>query len=614
MKILLVEDDKILAKTLSDNLNQHHYVVDTVADGESGWYYASNFTYDLILLDVLMPKLDGMTLCQRLRDRGYFTPIILLTACYNTSVDKIKGLNAGADDYIIKPFDFQELIARIKAILRRDTQTLSPVLEWENLCLDPESLKVTYEDRIINLTPKQYGLLELFLRHQGRVFSPSAIIDSLWSSEEIPGEDSVRTHIKELRQKLKAAGVPQDAIATIYGQGYCLKPRSTNNSQAIETLKPAKNLEQIAALAKIWQEYQKAFIARLEVFERVKSHLKQQHTLNRDLKKEAESVAHTLAGTLGSFGKNRASQLAFELENLLQIGELFEEKAKREFLRLLVELRAEIENKTSNLEKGEIAATQQLKAHKRRSNNLLTIDLDRKLHQSLCDLSQSRGWQVLTASSVRAARELLVRHRVDLSLLQIRSTDNADFETSLRSIEYFRDSAPSVPLFAICDRANFDDRLEVMRRGADTFLEQSLSDTFIIDTIATKLNSRAIGAKITIVSEDRAYLHRLSNSLANWQFQTTIVDEPTQFWDTFVELNPDLLILDLAMTPVDAIELCRVVRSDPRWYSLPILFLTNNLDPQTQALIYTSGADCQIPKSISTRDLAHYISDRLNRI
>jgi len=614
MKILLVEDDKILAKTLSDNLNEHHYVVDTVADGESGWYYASNFTYDLILLDVLMPKLDGMTLCQRLRARGYFTPIILLTACYNTSIDKIKGLNAGADDYIVKPFDFQELIARIKAILRRDTHTLSPVLEWENLCLDPESRKVTYEDRIINLTPKQYGLLELFLRHQGRVFSPGVIIDSLWSSEEIPGEDSVRTHIKELRQKLKAAGVPQDAIATIYGQGYCLKPRSTNNSQAIESLKPAKNLEPIAALAKIWQEYQKAFIARLEVFERVKSHLKQQHTLNRDLKKEAESVAHTLAGTLGSFGKNRASQLAFELEYLLQVSELFEEKTKREFLRLLFELRSEIENKTSNLENGEIAATEQLKAHKRRLNNLLTIDLDRKLHQSLCDRSQSRGWQVLTASSVRAARELLIRHRVDLSLLQIRSRDNADFETSLKSIEYFRDSAPGVPLFAICDRANFDDRLEVMRRGADTFLEQSLSDTFIIETIATKLNNKAIGAKITIVGENRAYLNRLSNSLSNWQFQITIVDEPTQFWDTFVKLNPDLLILDLAMTEVDAIELCRVVRSDPRWYRLPILFLTNNLDRQTQELIYTSGADLLISKSTLTQDLAGYIFNRLNRI
>ncbi|WP_042892031.1 response regulator transcription factor, partial [Anaplasma marginale] len=198
MKILLVDDDKYLAEILSENLSKHNFVVDTVADGETGWYYASSFPYDLIVLDVLMPELDGLSLCKRLRDNGYSTPVLLLTA-RNSSIDKIKGLNAGADDYIVKPFDFEELIARIRAILRRDSQTMSPVLEWGNLSLDPSSRSVVYENRAIDLTPKQYALLELFLRNPGRVFSPAAIIDHLWSSEEIPGVDTVRTHIKELR-------------------------------------------------------------------------------------------------------------------------------------------------------------------------------------------------------------------------------------------------------------------------------------------------------------------------------------------------------------------------------------------------------------------------------
>jgi DNA-binding response OmpR family regulator len=146
----------------------------------------------------------------------------MLTA-KDTSADKVLGLDVGADDYVIKPFDLQELLARVRALLRRGNSALPPVLEWGSLRLDPNSCEVTYAEKLLSLTPKEYGLLELFLRSPGRVLSREIILEHLWSFEDIPGDDTVKTHIKRLRQKLKIVGVPSTLIETVYGLGYRLK-------------------------------------------------------------------------------------------------------------------------------------------------------------------------------------------------------------------------------------------------------------------------------------------------------------------------------------------------------------------------------------------------------
>ncbi len=223
MKILLVEDDDRIAEALAEDLTEQHYVVDVASDGQAGLELVEVFTYDLLLLDVMLPKLSGISLCERLRGGGYTMPILLLTA-RDTSEDKVMGLDAGADDYVVKPFDLQELGARIRALLRRGSSTSPPVLEWGALSLDPGTCEVTYEGQLLNLTPKEYCLLELFLRHGRRVFSRSAIVEQLWSFESPPEEETVKAHIKGLRQKLKLVGAPVDFIETVYGLGYRLKP------------------------------------------------------------------------------------------------------------------------------------------------------------------------------------------------------------------------------------------------------------------------------------------------------------------------------------------------------------------------------------------------------
>ena len=222
MKILLVEDEYRIAKALAEVLIDQNYLVDIANDGQEGLEFAKAFPYDLIVLDLMLPKLDGITLCRQLRLERYSIPILLLTA-KDTSTDIVIGLDAGADDYVVKPFDLQELMARIRALLRRIITILPPVFEWENLRLDPSIYEVKYNGQPVHLTPKEYRILELFLRHSHQVFNRNEILKHLWSFEEPPGEETIKVHIRSLRQKLKLAGASVDFIETVYGLGYRLK-------------------------------------------------------------------------------------------------------------------------------------------------------------------------------------------------------------------------------------------------------------------------------------------------------------------------------------------------------------------------------------------------------
>jgi diguanylate cyclase (GGDEF)-like protein len=223
MRILFVEDHAQLAEQISDALISQRYVVDRAEDGLAGWDLAVSIDYDLILMDVMLPKLDGVSLCRKLRTEGNSTPIMLLTA-RGTHDDKVQGLDAGADDYLVKPVGLGELMARVRALLRRSQAVASPILEWGSLKFNPSSCEVTYGEYPLQLTPKELSLLELFLRNHQRVHSRSAILDHVWAFDDNPpGEDTVKAHIKGLRHKLKEVGAA-DLIETVYGMGYRLNP------------------------------------------------------------------------------------------------------------------------------------------------------------------------------------------------------------------------------------------------------------------------------------------------------------------------------------------------------------------------------------------------------
>lgn len=231
MRILIVEDDIQLADMLTEALTNRQYAVDVAQDGEAAWHWLKTLDFDLILLDVTLPKMDGIRFCQQLRGssgdarhthHNPAIPVLMLTA-RDTIADKIIGLDAGADAYMVKPFDLEELMAQIRALLRRGGTTIRPKLTWGGLSLDPTTYEVTYGEHFLNLTRKEYALLELLLANGRKVLSRPGIIDRLWAMDEAPTEEAVKTHIRTLRQKLRNVGAPDDLIETVHGLGYRMK-------------------------------------------------------------------------------------------------------------------------------------------------------------------------------------------------------------------------------------------------------------------------------------------------------------------------------------------------------------------------------------------------------
>lgn len=321
MRILLVEDDDTLAVALINVLRTQYHTVDRASDGEEGWELVQADPYDLIVLDVMLPKMDGVSLCQRLRDQGYQRPILLLTA-RNTLADCTKGLDAGADDYVVKPFEWAELLARIRALLRRDSLLLPTVLQWGNLCLNPASCEVTYGDRPLSLRPKEYSLLELFLRNPRRVFSCNAIVKQLWSYEDTPNEETVRAHVKGLRQRLKAAGAV-DVLETVYGLGYRLREREgvsiTSEMGSSGELEPTSRPNLQEALVDLWATMKPNVLQKVDAVETFLVAL-QQGQWTEDQRQQAVLEVHRIAGLVGTFGLVQATQLARQIEGWLSKG------------------------------------------------------------------------------------------------------------------------------------------------------------------------------------------------------------------------------------------------------------------------------------------------------
>jgi len=221
MRILLVEDSEALRMALTQGLTNSGFVLDAVADGQQGWIYASSNDYDVMILDLMLPKLDGLSLLQRLRAAGNTTHVLVLTA-KSAVRERIEGLAAGADDYLGKPFDFGELVARIRALGRRRYATKDPVLRIGGLALDTIRQEARYGETLLPLTPREYGLLALLVLRAGTVVSRETLEDHLYNELTLPSSNAVESAMSALRTKLRAAGAP-DLITTRRGQGYLLE-------------------------------------------------------------------------------------------------------------------------------------------------------------------------------------------------------------------------------------------------------------------------------------------------------------------------------------------------------------------------------------------------------
>jgi heavy metal response regulator len=223
MRILIVEDEKKIAHLLKRGLKEEGYASDAASDGEEGLFLATTNRYDIIILDIMIPKLDGITLCQRLRDKKITAPIIMVTAKDDVS-DKVKGLDSGADDYITKPFAFEELLARIRTLLRNRVSLQPPAkLRVADLTLDLLAHKVTRQDKEIFLTAKEYALLEYLMRNAGSVVTRTMVSEHVWDINFDTDTNIIDVYINYLRRKIND-GFKKDLIHTIRGTGYTLRP------------------------------------------------------------------------------------------------------------------------------------------------------------------------------------------------------------------------------------------------------------------------------------------------------------------------------------------------------------------------------------------------------
>ena len=616
MKILLIEDDLISASALSRLLVESHYSTDTVTNAQEAWDHISAYKYDLVILDIVLPDSDGIELCARLRHAGYTIPILLLTSKDSPS-DRLNGWQSGADDYVVKPYNFEELIARIKAILRRysDRHLLPQELKWGDIRLDLHTNIVTYKQNPVRLTHKEYGLLEIFLRYPQQIFSRSVLLDRVWSVGEFPSEEVVTTHIKGLRQKLKSAGLSQDPIETLYGMGYRLKlppnqdlsesetplieSEVSKSSESSEPIKTRMKME----LVSLTKELQSNLVNAIALFKKVILALVE-NNLEPEIRYQGYMEAHRLIGALGVLGLNEGAMIAHQIELILNKDVSLSDIDRLE--RLVNDLQSSsCESLTTNIP--------QISTYTSNLPLLLIVDNDPDFTSKIKSESETLGMRVQVAADIGIARSKINQENPDVILLDLLLPNSA--ENGLDLLNELTQLQPHIPIVMMATTSDLNDRVMVAKNGGSAFIEKPISAEEVVNVITQVLVKQHSGdrSKVMIVDDDPISLQVLAIMLNKWEIEVTTLQDPQKFWQVLEETSPDLLILDLIMPEYDGLDLCRAVRTDPLWQDLPIVFLSAHSDRATTRQLFAAGADDYLSKPIVAADLQTHILSRLER-
>jgi PAS domain S-box-containing protein len=599
MRILIVEDDELNAKALEALFSQQNYAVERAAAGQAALDLVDAFEYDLILSDVMLPDLDGVSLCRQLRSQGHQTPILLLTG-KDSGHDKAIGLDAGADDYVVKPFDPEELAARVRALLRRGQGTESPILEWEHIRLDPKACEVIYNDTLLPLTPKEYALLELLMRNSRRVFSCGMVLEHLWTYEDTPGEEAVRTHVKGLRQKLKAAGAPSDLIETVYGIGYRLKPLSELDKPQTAT---AAQLQ--ATLVDVWHKFQPRIHQQVSVLEQAAIALNH-GSLAAKLHQQAQQEAHTLAGGLGTFGCAKGSQFAREIEHLLQKTTLTEEQIltfQQQVLALRVEIsRADLPSLrpildqqavvdlSPSIEQGEQPLEQALQPQDSIEAQIMVIDDDPLVSKTVMALLQPWGLEVTTLTDPSQVWQRLTNNAPDLLVLDVEmpKINGIDLCQKIRNDARWE----QLPIIFLTAHTEAEIVNRVYSVGADDFVSKPIMGPELVVRILNRLERTRLQRQLSKIEplalnhNDRTHLlEKLLDNAEQQHHEAVLQQQVAQeqlVGEIAAHIRQSLDLKDILSTAVTEVQ--RVLETDR------VLIFKFNPDWSGKALVESLGA------------------------
>lgn len=627
MKILIVEDDGFSAASLAQLLAEFPYTVDIAPDAKAAWQYIETYTYDLMVLDIMLPDSNGIDLCAKLRTSGYMIPVLLLTAKDSMS-DRVMGLEAGADDYVVKPYEFQELIARIRALLRRahNRDSLRQTLTWENLCLDFGNNTISYNQKPLHLTQKEYGILELLLRHPQQIFSRSSILDLVWAAGDFPSEESVTTHIKGLRQKFKTAGMIADPIETLYGLGYRLRNEPSpeqipdqipdRHSPVTPTSQQIAEAKLKAAIAEITKKLRESLAKLIPFFRQVAIAL-EAGSLDLKMRDRGCMEAHRLVGSLGTLGFPQGSAIAIQIEQLLQHDFPLSQNDVGQLHTLIDDLETSA-NEPLKISKNYITKVQKPRDFAR-FPKLLIVDSDVEFVQEMQRDAEAWGIVVETANSLATAKAKLEQEPPDIILLDILLADgnadsSADSNDGLLLLDELSRRQMDIPTLITNAKGDLSDRVMTAKKGGHIFIEKPALTEEVLSVISQLIHrQRHDRPRVMIVDDDPHILKVLQILLAQWDLEVTLLQDCKQFWQVLESTSPDLLLLDLSMPDYSGIDLCRAVRTDSLWQYLPIIFLSSSSDRDTIHQVFAAGADDYLSKPIVEEDLQTRLLSRLER-
>ncbi|MEL6856238.1 MAG: response regulator, partial [Cyanobacteria bacterium J06607_13] len=485
----------------------------------------------------------------------------------------------------------------------------------------------------LNLTPKEFALLELFLRNPSQVFSRRAILDSLWSLSDAPGEETVTSHMKGLRRKLSKGGAPADFIDTVYGVGYRLKPTLTSIDAespplplSADDMDRHRKIKTKAALATLWNSVKRHQLARLDQLKQTLAHLRAGQ-LTEDMRSAGYRAAHGLTGILGIFGLTEGSQTACKIQTLLSDPLL----AGSNYAQLADQLATLTESLDHTLSQStQLSETLLAVPH---TPLLVIVDPQLGLMSELARRLQKKGLTVKKISNPTGLQTLLQALNptgdsqssdrtqnqqptsqgavpevvlLDAALPTLLPSQVADLAGILHQV-------PSLMAIVCSADGSLPSRVTALQLGNYPFLHNPDIGEIVNGIVQLRQSPQTPALKLLVVDDDPEILAVLRTRLEPQGFQIATLNQPVAFWQTLQAVSPDLILLDISMPDFSGIELCKAVRQAPSWSHVPIVFFTSDADAQMQKRAFRAGADDLVEKSLPSSELLIHLYKQMKR-